>query len=336
MTNISPGVLVISLDLELYWGMRDVIPLESYQQNLQTVRQAIPAILELFAKYKIHATWATVGLLYYSDVEQLQKNLPQATPSYQKQELSPYKYIESLDKEYHQELHFCPDLIESIAQCPGQEIGTHTFSHYYCLEPGQTQAEFEADLIAAIKTAKTANIETKSLVFPRNQYNPAYLEKLTKCGITSYRGNAQNAIYNSEDGDGDLFKKKALRLIDTYINLTGHNCYSWSQIKSEYPINIPASSFLRPYSQKLKSLEALRLRRITSGIEYAATRGMVYHLWWHPHNFGMNLAENLHFLEQILQRYQQLNTSQQMQSLNMGEVAELCLENVKETTLVLC
>jgi len=64
-------------------------------------------------------------------------------------------------------------------------------------------------------------------------------------------------------------------------------------------------------------------------MEYAATRGMVYHLWWHPHNFGTNLPENLNFLEKILQSYQKLNSQYKMQSLNMGEVAELCTSSAK-------
>jgi hypothetical protein len=68
MNMLSLGTLVISLDLELYWGMRDVISIDDYQKHLVGVRQAIPAILELFEKYKIHATWATVGFLYYADM----------------------------------------------------------------------------------------------------------------------------------------------------------------------------------------------------------------------------------------------------------------------------
>ena len=307
--------------------MRDVISLKDYESNLKHVRQAVAATLELFARYEIQATWVTVGFLYYSDVKQLQKNLPSIRPSYQKTELSPYKYISNLAQKDNRQLHFCPDVIELIKQYPGQEIGTHTFSHYYCLEAGQTKSEFKADLNAAIQTAKKANIETKSLVFPRNQYNQAYLEELTHCGIDCYRGNESSSIYNSQSGDGGRIHKKTLRLIDTYLNITGQNCYSWSQLRSEYPINIPASRFLRPYSSKLKYLDGLRLRRITSGLEYAASRGLIYHLWWHPHNFGVNLQENLNFLEKILQSYRKLNTQYKMQSLSMGEIAKLCLDS---------
>ena len=117
--------------------------------------------------------------------------------------------------------------------------------------------------------------------------------------------------------------------------MTGQNCQSWSDLRSTYPINIPASRFLRPYSAKLKYLDGLRLHRITSGLKYAANHGLVYHLWWHPHNFGVNLAENLSFLEKILQSYQKLNTQDKMQSLNMGKIAKLCLNPQKQVSKVL-
>jgi peptidoglycan/xylan/chitin deacetylase (PgdA/CDA1 family) len=325
MNDSFRGTFVISLDLELYWGMRDVISLGDYQQRLAGVRQAVLAILDLFERYEVNATWATVGFLYYDDVEQLKQNIPQEIPSYKQSNLNPYQYVATLERERHQQLHFCPDVIELIKQYPGQEIGTHTFSHYYCLETGQTQEQFKADLRAAIAIAKKANLDTKSLVFPRNQYNPAYLEAIAECGINCYRGNETNFIYSGEKGNGD--DKRIFRLLDNYLNLTGQNCYSWSDLSSSYPINIPSSRFLRPYSAKVKFLDGLRLRRITSGLEYAAKRGLVYHLWWHPHNFGVDLRENLRFLEQVLQSYQKLHTQNKMQSLTMGEVAKICIDS---------
>jgi peptidoglycan/xylan/chitin deacetylase (PgdA/CDA1 family) len=335
MHNSSSGTLVISLDLELYWGMRDIISLNDYQKHLQGVHQAIPAILELFKKYKIHATWATVGFLYCVDIEQLQKNIPSQLPSYTRSEFDPYQYINTLKEEDNLQLHFCPDLIELIKEYAGQEIGTHTFSHYYCLETGQTPAQFKADLNAAIAIAKKANLSTSSLVFPRNQYNSDYLALLSECGIDCYRGNETSSIYHYETRDDERPLKRILRLLDAYLNLTGQNCHSWSDLRSNYPINIPSSRFLRPYFPKFKYLDGLRLRRITSGLEYAANHGLVYHLWWHPHNFGVNLAGNLNFLEKILQSYQKLNTQNKMQSLTMGEIAKLCMNSQKQVSKVL-
>ena len=60
--------------------------------------------------------------------------------------LSPYRYGRSIQSKETEELCFAPDLIRRIKETPGQEIGTHTYSHYYCLEPGQGIESFNADL----------------------------------------------------------------------------------------------------------------------------------------------------------------------------------------------
>ena len=72
-------------------------------------------------------------------------------------------------------------------------------------------------------------------------------------------------------------------------------------------LNVCASRMLRPYSPKLSFLEGLRLKRIKKEMTYAAKKGEMYHLWWHPHNFGANMEENLRFLESILQTYKSCN-----------------------------
>jgi peptidoglycan/xylan/chitin deacetylase (PgdA/CDA1 family) len=326
MTNNLPsGILTISLDFELYWGMREVISLENeeFRRQILGVYQAVPAILELFKEYNIHATWAIVGFLYFKNAIELQANLPAKLPQYQNFQLSPYLDLDTLDSDTNK-LHFCPELIELIQQYPGQEIGTHTFSHYYCLEEGQTKAEFQADLLSAIQTAQKFNLTTKSLVFPRNQYNREYVDTIAEMKIATYRGNETHWMYNSIDGDGDMIIKRLLRLADSYINLSGHNCYSIERLKQQYPVNIPSSRFLRPHNPKLKHLDFLRLQRIQSSMAYAASRRLVYHLWWHPHNFGTNLEQNLNFLRKILDRYLKLQQKHQMRSFNMEEVAEIC------------
>lgn len=50
---------------------------------------------------------------------------------------------------------------------------------------------------------------------------------------------------------------------------------------------------LRPYSPRLSFLEGLRLRRIRHEMVHAAKKGELYHLWWHPYNFGANWRRTL-------------------------------------------
>ena len=113
-----------------------------------------------------------------------------------------------------------------------------------------------------------------------------------------------------------------MRLSDSYVNLSGHNTYNKEKLGKEAPYNIPSSRFLRPYNPYLKVFEGLRLKRILKGMEHAAKKGELYHLWWHPHNFGKFQEENLSFLEKILRHYQALSENYGFRSKTMGEIAE--------------
>jgi hypothetical protein len=68
--------------------------------------------------------------------------------------------------------------------------------------------------------------------------------------------------------------------------------------------------------------DSLRLFRIKTGLTYAAKNNLTYHLWWHPHNFGVNTDENFAFLENILKHYQFLNKKYNFQSYTMSDLAK--------------
>src|SRR5690606_8373869 len=108
--------------------------------------------------------------------------------------------------------YFGMSLVRRIAECPGQEIGTHTHSHFYCLEPGQTIEAFEADLAAAHRLAGHKGIVLRSIVFPRNQFAPEHLSACERHGIEVYRGNPRPWAYRATDGAGQTPIRRALRL----------------------------------------------------------------------------------------------------------------------------
>jgi hypothetical protein len=318
-----PGIFTVSLDLELYWGVRDKRRIQDYEDNLRGEREAIKAMLTTFDAHGVHATWATLGFIFFSDITELRAQLPRHTPAYSDTWLSPYRYIDEHEWGGDDEYHFAPEVIELIRRHPGQEIGTHTFSHYYCLEPGQTAEAFREDLAAAIGTANARGIDIQSLVFPRNQGNPAYLSTLNELGIRCYRGNESAPFYTPRNQDQQSAWVRGLRLLDAYVNVTGHNTYSFEECAQSRPFNIPSSRFLRPYSPSFAWMDELRLRRIKRAMRHAAIHGRLFHLWWHPHNFGAHVAENQRFLGRILAYYEHLQRHYGMQSLNMGEVSLL-------------
>jgi hypothetical protein len=322
MTN---GKFVISLDFELMWGVRDKKDKTNYGEHIKGVHNVIPRLLVIFNKYKIKATFSTVGLLFFESKKELLSNLPDLKPQYNDPNLSPYNgYFDILENDYKMDIyHFAPNLIKEIQKYPEQEIGTHTFSHYYCLEPGQTIDTFKADIETAISVARKNNIQLTSLVFPRNQFNDDYLKICLELGIFCYRGNEHSWLYKAKNGNDESAIRRAFRLIDAYINISGHHCYSDDFLKIKMPINIPSSRFLRPFSRKLKFLDGFRLQRIKSGMTYAAKNNLTYHLWWHPHNFGLNQDENFWFLEKILTHYQFLNITYNFQSHTMSSLANI-------------
>ncbi|MNN13257.1 hypothetical protein D3C81_1262840 [compost metagenome] len=89
------GILVVSLDFELYWGVRDLYTKAEYGTKWLRERERISDVLELFRESGVHATWATVGMLFFADRHELLAGLPALRPSYADNRLSPYGEIEA-------------------------------------------------------------------------------------------------------------------------------------------------------------------------------------------------------------------------------------------------
>lgn len=325
------GKFLISLDFELIWGVRDKRTIENYGENIMGVWKALPKMIVAFEKYNVKGTFAIVGFLLASNKDELLYFSPENKPNYLNRNLSPYIGHFDLAKESHEldRYHYAPELISLIQKHPKQEIATHTFSHYYCREEGQTMSEFQSDMLAAVEIAKSKNISLKSLIFPRNQFNDEYLEVLKELGITSYRGNEKSWVYRLGNEKGIIIKRM-FRLIDSYINISGSNTYNLEEIAKSTPYDIPSSRFLRSFSPKLKILENLKLRRILNGMTYAAKNKEVYHLWWHPHNFGTFQKENFAFLNKILEHYNDLNSLYKFESVTMSELSTIINKNNNE------
>lgn len=182
------GSIIISLDFELMWGVRDHRTAQDYGDSILGGRDAIPHILARFDEAGIRATWATVGLLFAENRQEMLEFAPKYRPMYRNSNLSPYDAIESGsigDDEASDPLHFGASLIEKIAETPGQEIATHTYSHFYCMEPGADGAAFDAYLDAAVTIAKNKGFRIQSIVFPRNQTTSQFIELSKKRGLAN-------------------------------------------------------------------------------------------------------------------------------------------------------
>jgi hypothetical protein len=323
------GALVISLDFELYWGVRDKRSLAAYGRNILGGRRAIPRMLDLFAERAVGATWATVGFVFCGSKDELVAVLPGLRPRYSDPRLSPYDALSSVGKDEAADPYsFGQSLVRRIKQYDRQELGTHTLSHFYCLEEGGTPDAFAADLDAAKAMAATSGVTLKSIVFPRNQICRDHLRVARARGLIAFRGNPRVWFHRACPEAEQTFPKRALRLADTYVPAAGHHVHEPEE--AEGMVDVPASRFLRPVRGVW--YERFQFDRIVGEMTAAAKARKLFHLWWHPHNFGADPDANLSFLKRILDVYASLQDRFGMRSLNMSEVAEGVLRCAKPSS----
>jgi hypothetical protein len=317
------GRLVISLDFELMWGVRDHRTTADYGDAVLGVRKALPALLALFRSHGVRATWATVGLLFARNRQEMLEYSPSLLPSYRHAALSPYDAIRSDigADETSDPWHYGRSLVDQVLQADGQELATHTYSHYYCLEEGQSVEAFESDLQAAIGIMGTAGVRPTSIVFPRNQMTDEHVQACARHGISVFRGNPESYAYRARSQEDNSPIVRGLRLLDACFPLTGRHSYR-TPSRQGAGTDVKASRFFRPYSPRMGRLNDLHVRRIVNEMTTAARAGEVYHLWCHPHNFGRHTEVQLARLGEILGAYRQLADGLGMRSQTMAECAK--------------
>ncbi len=318
---MASAKFVISLDFELFWGVSDSQTVAGYGRNVLGEWQAVPRLLGLFGRYGVRVTWATVGMIMCRHYEEWRAIRPSLLPGYARAALSPYA-MDDLVKS-HPRLFFARPLVEQILATPGQELATHTYGHFYCNEAGASPAQFAADLACARAVANGMGATLRSAVLPRNQIVASFLPILSQAAIQVYRGNAQHILYRDGDAVACGVAGRAVRFADACLPLSGKRTVRAQHTGSL--VNVPGSLFLYPWSNRQRALLALRLRRLKQGMTLAAREGSIFHLWWHPHNFGVNLDENLALLDVLLRHYRHLADTHGMESHCMADFAPTAL-----------
>lgn len=319
-----PGAFVISLDLELFWGMHDLFEdATEYAANLQGAWEAVPRMLDKFNAAGINATWATVGFLFARDPDELAALEPSILPEYRNPRRSPYPLFKRLVNSREMDrYHYGWPLVEKVAEHPSQEIATHTLSHYWALEPGASVEAFTSETDIATQIAAERGFDIRSIVFPRNYIEPGHIAALHKYGITAFRGNQPLFMHGPFHSQPQRSVARAMKLIDTYVPLTRYAGQPLPLQKLEGVTDVPATRFLRPYAAGRSRMENLRERRIHGEMTAAARRGLMYHLWWHPHNFGDHLDENFAMLDHVIATFHKLRDEHGFRSLTMAQAAD--------------
>lgn len=282
-------------------------------------------------------------------------------PVYNDMRVSAYEYLsqnKTLESHYYFGKHLVEKITKTPHQELASHTFSH---YYTIDGAKNSSAVFRADCEAFTKAAKRFGTKITSIVFPRNQVTAEALEVCTQQGFTAYRGTPDHFLYTGKaEAKQTNLVLRSLRFLDTYLNLSGHHTYKRPQdhrADSRYDsanlsvnrkfaqsgdstihhtnssvnratpstpnslINVPGSWFLRPYSHTLRFLEWMKLRRIKNAMTYAAKNGEIYHLWWHPHNFGKNQDQNFKNLTETLEHFTYLQKEYGMESRNMNELS---------------
>ncbi|MCO6462370.1 MAG: polysaccharide deacetylase family protein [Saprospiraceae bacterium] len=323
MATFENGIFTISLDFELHWGVAPRCSISEYKQNLDGTREAIEGMLKIFESNNIHVTWAIVGFLFAEDKKEIKRLNPLNLPHYNNSKYDNYRIIEEVgNNEIEDPYHFASSIIAKILKCPNQEIASHTYSHLFHLEDNINFKDIENDIVSFKAITESLNVPINTIIFPRNQYSHESLDLYYENGFQFFRGNNDNFINRPRKRSEEHPIIRSLRFLDSFFPIF-NNLIKPPQKTSNILINIKASRFLRPYSTKYKMLERLKMRRIKNEMSKAAKTKKLYHLWWHPHNFGLNTLENLCMLQEIVNHFNSLKKEYGMISASCNEFDNL-------------
>ncbi len=288
------GTFILSLDTEIAWGTdpQDII---KYAGCFDSYRVILRLLIDLLDQYNISATWAIVGQLILPATDRRAENKQPANW-------------------YH-----APYVLDWIRDAKtAHEIGTHTFSHIYTDDPQTTQAVWETDLANCFDVHQQFGLPLGSIVYPRNQIK--YLDTLSKYGIIAYRG---------IEGNRPRERRGIAHLLHRALALPPPTYDLQSCKVNDKLVNLPASQFLLAYDGiRSRIPTASRVRQARLGLEQAAHKNELYHLWFHPFNLGTSLRM-FDALEQILRIVSTMREQGKIQVLTMEQAASEVLGNAK-------
>jgi peptidoglycan/xylan/chitin deacetylase (PgdA/CDA1 family) len=305
---LARGVAVVSIDTELAWGeahRRD----DDAHRDYSTERTVIAAILELFTRYQIPATWALVGHLFLDRcaAEDGRPHPDVVRPEYPWLDgdwfdIDPCSTMEEAPAFYGR------DIVAAIRSCPvEQEVGCHSFSHLIAAEPGCGAEAFGSDLDACRALAAADGLDLRSYVFPRNAIG--HVAELGRHGFRSYRGRA------ATDAMGGF-----RRAVDRLRPLA--RSAAWPEREPSGVWNVPQTYLFAPATRGRRVPAGLWARRPRARLRLAARERSLFHLWFHPYNVTAAPERALRALEAICKEAARLRDAGRLDVLTMGALAD--------------
>jgi len=266
---MQSGTLTISIDLELAWGVWDQLNSNDLHMAETAERSICTALIKLFDRYEVPATWAIVAALL-DEKSSASRPGPQAC-------------------------WYAPDIIEQLISAKVRhEIGSHGGRHIYFSSISAEEAREDLEFAGDMHRAHT--LAFNSFVFPRNSVG--HFDQLASSGLRTFRGSDVGWAHAAGRFSGPF--GRAANLIEKALPLpprpvTAKPC--------DGLVDIPGSMLLIGRNGMRRFvLPQVTRAKLAGGLERAKRAGEIFHLWFHPSNFYYRRDEQLSTLAWFLDR----------------------------------
>jgi peptidoglycan/xylan/chitin deacetylase (PgdA/CDA1 family) len=296
--GLGMGTVVISVDAELGWGFHDLQ--DPPTARLAAGRNGWLRLVSLFDAYDVPATWAIVGHLYTDRCDRMHANHPFG-PEWFDRERESWRT--------RPDLRFGRPLIAAVRDADADhELASHTYSHVQF--GGATREVARAEVEQSVAAAREFGVDTKSLVFPRNDVG--HLDVLADAGIECYRGANPAPQSGMKKLRNALVSDRSPPLVEPERDEHGL-------------VNVPASLYLYGFENRPRDVVATFrgdpiLRQVRTGLDEAADSDGVLHLWLHPNNLVDEVAERR--LDRVLEAVAARRDAGEVTVETMAGVAE--------------
>jgi hypothetical protein len=314
-TPFDRGVFTLSLDFELIWGTLDLFGPERFRKACTAERALVGKLLHQFVEFEVPATWLILGHLFLDGCAPVDagKHPEIVRPSHRWVRGDWFEY-DPAGTEETAPLFLARSLVEQIRACPvPQEIGSHSFSHVVFGDAGCSRETADTELAACVRAAGEMGIALRSFAFPRNSVG--HRDLLRRHGFVCYRG--PEPVWYESRGPGLV-----RRLGHLWDVLTVAAPPVVLPQRTEHGLwNLPGSMVYFPRHGPRRWVPmSFRVNRAVKGLNAAAARRQVFHLWFHPTNLVDQDGAMLDGLRQILVRAESLRDEGRLDFLPMAGV----------------
>jgi len=313
----NQGIFLISIDLELAWGICDKKIPTALQNMIENESIIVDTILRLFNKYNITATWAIVAHL-------LSRAYPKKNglihPEFKRPfyKNSKYDWFSPFIENFNENIWYAKDIINKIRMSTvKQDFGCHSFCHIPYDEKNVNSHIIRQDLLSAKQIFEEYNLPFENFVFPRNIIG--FKDELKKNGIKTYRGLSKRWYYS-------IPFRPLVRLFNYFYYLFKNTPPTVTPSITDNMLNIPDSLLflsrdgLRSFIPKTSIVKMCK-----KGIDNAIVNKEMFHLWFHPSNFYYKTQSQFEIFEEIISYVNEKCKSGHMKTLSMTDVQKYIL-----------